>query len=381
MSTYWKPAEIIVHKRVKDDPVTDSIRTKCPGVPVRFVNAGSAAAVVDASQVLKRSGKTMLQKILAGKKVLYISPAAGGVVDTFFMPDERILCPHFRRLKLASNGCFYRCDWCYLKLTYRAAFPFITVRAQYDKILTQLQRAIKMSNVPLIFNSGELADSPALEHLTGAAGKFIPWFGNSDNGYLFMLTKSDSVDSILGLAHNRRTVIAWSLNDALCRANLKSVPRRLRGAYQLQKMVQNAGYPLRIHLDPIVPYNGWQRGYWDTIKRIFEQVCPERVTLGTLRFEEAYFKMRGSIFTSGPELPEHLEKMRPMFAPKPVAGRKRPLVGKYSFDEQRRVEIFNFIIRQIRMHWEGKVALCKESEAVWQKVGLDPSVQSCVCQL
>ena len=381
MSNHWKPAEIIVHKRVKDDPVTCRIRTKCPEVPVRFVNAGSAAAVVKASQVLSRSGKTMLQKILAGKNVLYISPAAGDVVDTFFMPDERILCPHFRRLKLASNGCFYRCDWCYLKLTYRAAFPFITVRAQYDKILTQLQRALSSSNVPLIFNSGELADSLALEHLTGAAKTFIPWFGKSDNGYLFMLTKCDSVDSILSLAHNRRTVIAWSLNDAFVSRKFEVGAPPLERRLQAAKKLQQAGYPLRIRLDPIVPYDGWQRGYSDTIKMIFEQVCPERVTLGTLRFEEAFFKMRKSIFTSGPELPALLEKMRPMFSPKTAVGRKRPLVGKYSFSEDKRVEIFNFIIRRIRMHWEGKIALCKESETVWQKVGLDPSGQSCVCQL
>jgi spore photoproduct lyase len=297
------------------------------------------------------------------------------------MPDDRILCPHFRRLKLASNGCFYRCDWCYLKLTYRAAFPFITVRAQYDKILTQLQRTLSASNSPLIFNSGELADSLALEHLTGAANTFIPWFGSSDNGYLFMLTKSDCVESILNLAHNRRTIIAWSLNDAFVSRKFEVGAPPLKRRLSAAKKAQQAGYPLRIRLDPIVPYNGWQKGYSDTIKRIFEQVCPERVTLGTLRFEEAFFKMRKSIFDSGPELPTFLDQMRPMFSPKSVAARKRPLVGKYSFDEERRVEIFKFVIRQIRTHWKGKVALCKESEFVWRKVGLEPSEQSCVCQL
>jgi spore photoproduct lyase len=381
MDNRWRPSEIIVHEKVKDDPVTGRIRAKCPGVPVRFVSKGTGAAVVDASQLLKASGKTMLQKILAGKKVLYISPAASGVVDTFYMPDERILCPHFRRLKLASNGCFYRCDWCYLKLTYRAAFPFITVRAQYDQILTQLQRALGASNSPLIFNSGELADSLALEHLTGAAKKFIPWFGSSKNGYLFMLTKSDHVESNLNLAHNRRTIIAWSLNGDFVSRKFEIGSPHLERRLLAAKKAQQAGYPLRIRLDPIVPYDGWQRGYSDTIKRIFEQVCPQGVTLGTLRFEEVFFKMRGSIFASGPELPALLEQMRPMFSPKSVAGKKRPLVGKYSFDEERRVEIFKFVIRQIRMHWDGKLALCKESESVWRKVGLEPSEQSCVCQL
>jgi hypothetical protein len=64
---------------------------------------------------------------------------AQSVVDVFTMPDDRMVCPHFERLKLASNGCFYQCDWCYLKLTYRAAFPFVTVRVQYDEIKKQLK--------------------------------------------------------------------------------------------------------------------------------------------------------------------------------------------------------------------------------------------------
>jgi spore photoproduct lyase len=100
-------------------------------------------------------------------------------------------------LKLASNGCFYQCDWCYLKLTYRAAFPFITVRVQYDKIKRQIEKRLDEMNLSIIFNSGELADSLAMEHLTKAGREFIPWFGKTENGYLFMLTKSDNVDAIL----------------------------------------------------------------------------------------------------------------------------------------------------------------------------------------
>ena len=83
----------------------------------------------------------MLDKILLGKQVVYIAPATDSV-DVFTMPDDRMVCPHFESLKLASNGCFYRCEWCYLKLTYRAAFPFITVRVQYEKIKEQLRKRL-----------------------------------------------------------------------------------------------------------------------------------------------------------------------------------------------------------------------------------------------
>ena len=155
----------------------------------------------------------MIKKIIAGKSVVYIVPTTD-VVDIFTMPDDRMICPHFDRLKLAANGCFYQCDWCYLKLTYRAAHPFITIRAQYNIIKEQLHKRLKQSRIPIIFNSGEFADSLSMEHLTRAGQEFIPWFGNSENGYLFMLTKSDNVRNILDLPHKGHTIIAWSMNNA-----------------------------------------------------------------------------------------------------------------------------------------------------------------------
>jgi spore photoproduct lyase len=123
-----------------------------------YVANGRANTIVNASERLKGT-ETMLDKILAGKKLWYISPAGNDVVDVFTMPDNRMMCPHFNRLKLASNGCFYQCDWCYLKLTYRVAFPFITIKAEYDRIKQRLARRIKAAGGPVIFNSGEMWDS------------------------------------------------------------------------------------------------------------------------------------------------------------------------------------------------------------------------------
>jgi len=193
MNNNWIPREIIVNEKIQDDPVTLRILMQCPGVPLTYVKKGLNTDILGASAILRNANGSMLDKILAGKSVMYVAPA-GSAVDAFDMPDTRMMCPHFDRLKLASNGCFYQCDWCYLKLTYRAAFPFITVRVQYDRIKEQLQKRINGTEVPVLFNSGELADSLALDHLTGAGREFIPWFGATDNGYLFMLTKEPDPD-------------------------------------------------------------------------------------------------------------------------------------------------------------------------------------------
>ena len=377
----WKPSEIIVHRKVENDPVTKFIIHQCEGIPVRFVSDGKPQSVVEVSELLSASGPGMLDKIISGKRVLFIAPSGIDTVDSFTMPDDRILCPHFDRLKLASNGCFYQCDWCYLKLTYRAAFPFITVRVEYDKILDQLCKKLSASPAPIIFNSGELADSLSLEHLTGAARKFIPWFGATENGYLFMLTKSDNVDDILDLRHNGHTIIAWSINNIDVSRKFEigapTFDRRLNAA----RRVQDAGYPLRIRLDPIVPFDGWQIAYTETVKTIFDTVQPERITLGTLRFESGFYKMRNSIFTSGPELPAILENMQPMFEPEIYPGKKMPSVGKWSYTEEKRIEIFDWAINEIRKYSDCKIALCKESASVWDNLGLDRSECSCACQL
>lgn len=376
----WKPKEIIVHEKVGNDPVTIYFIQQCPGVSVKYTNSGIPKKIVQLSDRLSHAGSSMLDKILAGKQVVYIAPATT-VVDVFTMPDDRIICPQFDRLKLASNGCFYQCDWCYLKLTYRAAFPFITIRAQYDKIKEQLYKRLRQTQDPVIFNSGELADSLSMEHLTRAGREFIPWFANSENGYLFMLTKSDNVDDILDLPHNNRTIIAWSMNNEEVSRRFEigapSFERRLSAAFK----VQEAGYPVRIRLDPIVPFEGWREAYSETIKQIFSKISPERVTLGTLRFEEGFYNMRNTIFTSGPDLPNFIEEMEPMFPPKRFFGLKKPKSGKYSFKEEKRTEIFGFAYNEIRKYSDCRIALCKESASIWKKLGMPLSRCSCVCQL
>jgi spore photoproduct lyase len=189
------------------------------------------------------------------------------------------------------------------------------------------------------------------------------------------------VDDILNLSHNGHTIIAWSMNNERVSQKFEigapAFERRLSAAVK----VQEAGYPVRIRLDPIVPFEGWREAYSETIKQIFSKICPDRVTLGTLRFEEGFYNIRNSIFTSGSDLPNFLENMQPMFPAKKFHGSKKPKSGKYSFSEEKRIEIFGFAIDEIRKHSDCKIALCKESAFVWNKLKMPLSRCSCVCQL
>ena len=371
----WKPKEVFVHASVRGDQTTGTIIRRCGNVPVTYVESGLPEEIVRKSKVLT-SASGFLDKVKAGKQVLYVAPA-GSAVDEFRITDDRMMCPHFPRLKLSSNGCYFACEWCYLKLTYRVAHPFITVRVQYEKIKEELEKKLRMTTQGVMFNAGELGDSLALDHLTGAAEAMIPWFGTTVNGYLFMLTKSDNVDHILTLPHNGHTALAWSMNapEVSTRYEVGAPPfeRRLEAA----RKAQTAGYPVRVRLDPIVPVGEWKGMYARTVRNIFRTITPERVTLGTLRFEPAFYRMRTTMFSSASDIGTYVDDMTPMFSPAP--GTKK--VGKYSYTKEARAEIFSYVVREIRKYSACPVALCKEEAEVWSSVGLDLSACACACQL
>jgi len=158
------------------------------------------------------------------------------------------------------------------------------------------------------------------------------------------------------------------------------------------RRAQEAGYPVRVLLDPIVLLPGWQRMYADMIGRIFTEIAPQRITLGTLRFKEQFYKNREALVgqeEAGLRLLTEMKQMVPMLPPMEVPTGKRgkdgrpqmkTSVGKYSYPEAIRVEIFRFAISEIRKHFAGPVALCKETVDIWRGVGLDPGRCACVCQ-
>lgn len=157
--------------------------------------------------------------------------------------------------------------------------------------------------------------------------------------------------------------------------NAPSFERRLAAA----KKVQDANYSVRIRIDPILKFNGWEQAYSEMINRLLTTIQPKRITLGTLRFEKNYFKNRESMFQNKRELLPIVDTMEPMLPVNQVNGKYS--IGKYSFPEQDRIEIFRFIISEVCKYSNAPIALCKEIKSVWDAVGLDSSNIQCVCQV
>lgn len=371
----WRPSEIIINNSVKNDPITQHILSECRGVPVKYVADSKPETIKAASDILSAASTgNVLTQINAGKSVVHIAPSSGTAVGEFTIEDKRMMCPEFDKLTTLSNGCYFKCDWCFLKGTYRANQNYITIRVEYDKIKAMLLKRLKTATAPVLFDTGEMADSLALEHLTKVGKTFIPWFAEQKNGYMYMLTKSTNIDDLLKLKHNNHSILAWSINAPIVSYQFEVGAASFSDRIAAAKKAQEAGYPIRLRLDPIIPIKNWQKLYAAAIESIFKDLKLERITLGTLRLEDAFYKNRKN-YLQFAAIRGLVETMVPMF-PKDANGS----IGKYSFPQEQRIEIFQFAIKEIRKYSECAIALCKETKDVWGAVGLDLKECKCVCQ-
>ena len=195
-----------------------------------------------------------------------------------------VVCPHFLELKWAY-GCPFDCSWCYLKGTFRFRPEGIKpVIKDYDKIEQHVREFLSSSSPPEILNTGEIADSLMWENGYTPFSKFIiPMFESQDKHKVLFLTKSTNIKHLLEINPHNQVIISFSLNaDKVAKKWEKKAPvvsKRIDAAGRLAE----AGYEIRVRIDPMVPMAGWQEGYRELIDQIFATFIPERITLGSLR--------------------------------------------------------------------------------------------------
>ncbi|GAH68463.1 unnamed protein product, partial [marine sediment metagenome] len=159
--------------------------------------------------------------------------------------------------------------------------------------------------------------------------------------------------------HNR-AIMSFSLNaDDVARKWEKGAPsvdRRIEAGRKLSQ----AGYEVRIRIDPIVPVPDWRKYYTNLIAQIFTNFMPERITLGSLRGLQS--TINGSTDKSWLQYLNENSNW----------GKK--------VDFKTRYEIYATIINLLRDSYNYRdVALCKETLAMWGRLGMDYKKIKCNC--
>jgi spore photoproduct lyase len=277
-------------------------------------------------------------------------------IHYFDQTPPGIVCPHFYVLAHA-NGCPYACDYCYLRLTLRH-YPEPTVFTNTARMFQELRDWLLSREEPSVLNAGELSDSLAWDRDTGLTQNLVPLFESQKKHKLLLLTKSTNVEGLLRMDPTPQVIVSFSINaPAVARRYERGAPpaeARLAAA----KKLREAGWEVRLRLDPVLPVEGWQDHYGEAVAAI-NTVKPAVVTLGSLRFFKtlvSHAPRATDVFGFGRDHQDPDQRLR--------------------LPEEQRVEMYRFCIERLE---NLRVGLCKETESVHKMLSLPAGRQSCNC--
>ncbi len=172
-----------------------------------------------------------------------------------------------------AEGCPAHCTYCYLAGSL-AGPPIIRAYANLPEILAELPPAVGGGTVTSVsearahegttFECSCYTDPLALEHLTGHLAACITRFGAWEAPVqLRFTTKFDAVGPLLGLPHNGRTRVRFSVNARAAERHEGGAPRVAARLVALRAMAE-AGYPVGLTVAPILRVPDWAAAY-DTL--------------------------------------------------------------------------------------------------------------------
>ena len=304
--------------------------------------------------------------LLDGTKETLVSRVGDGSIITRFdktpQPDSEtdVVCPHFLELKWAY-GCPFDCAWCYLKGTFRfrpdGAAPVVK---PYAKTETHVRAFLKQADSPEILNSGEIADSLMAEATEQPFSTFIiPLFQTQHLHKVLFLTKSSSVENLLEIDPHTQAIISFSLN-AVPVAERWEVAPHVRKRIEAAGKVADAGYEVRVRIDPMVPIEAWAEHYSELLAMIFDHFAPERITLGSLRGLQS--TINGCADKTW------------------VRYLKESSNWGKKIDFKTRLAMYSAVIDELATNHDfHRVALCKETVQAWESLGMDYKQIRCNC--
>ena len=335
---------IYIEEGLKGERVEQNIIQRAP-------KTAQIEYIQDASRILRQhrqeGNKESRQKLLVHSyKGRFFSSCPGS--------DGMVCCQYF--VLHLGQGCLYNCHYCYLQGFLNN--PLITLHGNLNELFTELDKIIQKKNFPFRIGTGEYTDSLLLEPLTGQAAALVEYFSRLPHAVLELKTKSSHVDSLLNLEHRGRTVVSWSLNPPALINKIEEGTASLEERLEAAAKVQEAGYRVGFHLDPVIYFEDWEKQYHNLIDSIFSVIKPDNtawISIGSFRYTPALKKIIQANF------PEDTLIRQGEMSP----GSD----GKYRYFKTQRQEMFVSIKKKIEsVNPRLFLYLCMENKRMWQNV-------------
>ncbi len=287
------------------------------------------------------------------KETVRLTVNKGPVIRSCPGTREYVCCGY--RILHVGTGCPLDCSYCILQ-AYLSEHD-LRVFADFERISRSVKEAASAQPGELFrLGTGEFTDSMALDHLTEFSRFIVPVIQRTPNAVLEFKTKTVNVGNLLRLDDPDRIIVSFSLNSPQTARNEEHRAASLTSRIRTAARLQDKGFALGFHFDPIVRHEGWREGYAETVELLFHHVDPDRViwiSMGCLRFMPQLKPIIRSKFPSS-RLP--YEEFIP------------GLDGKLRYPHPWRVEMFHHLEGLIRAHApEVFTYLCMESTGIWEK--------------
>lgn len=345
-----KPAKIFADHTLSDAPLVHKIISRLPGVPVIWGEEKEFRNLTLAQTKLAPSKEYIL--VLQRQHGPFIRPCPG---------TQNYLCCGYQIIDFAAN-CSLGCHYCILQAYLN--FPHMVVYANVGDLLAQLDTYLtKNANKMVRLGTGEFTDSLWWDELTGISGTLVPFIGQRENAVLELKTKTTQIEQLEDLPHAGRVIISWSVNSRECIRRYEEHTPSLEERLQAAASVQEWGYRLGFHFDPIIHYPGWEEGYREAVRLIFDYADPgviAWISLGAFRFMP---KLKDIIADKYPQDKFIYEEF--------ILG----LDKKLRYFKPLRIKMYRVLHQAIREFAPDIcVYLCMESKEVWQEAfGYEPS--------
>ena len=248
--------------------------------PIHFIADGRAASLplADAADSFASGKRRMI--IMRRRSPFLMACPAG---------SAKFACCGYLVLTLASN-CPMDCSYCFLQ-EYVADNPGFQIYANYDDAFAEIDKLIASApNRHFRIGTGELADSLAMDSITGLSLDLVKFFASRETLTLELKTKTDEIENLLEMDPRGRVLVSWTLSPQRLFESSEhrtaSPSQRIAAA----KCVLEAGYRVAFHLDPIVAYPEAERDYIELMDELFSSIAPAKISfisMGGLRMTPA----------------------------------------------------------------------------------------------
>ncbi|MCR9205890.1 MAG: hypothetical protein NXH75_15005 [Halobacteriovoraceae bacterium] len=197
--------------------------------------------------------------------------------------------PHYYFIH--AYNCIYECEYCYLQGYFQS--PDIVLFLNHEDVRSEMKELCEKHHDQTVwFHAGEFSDSLALTHLTGELPFYLETFKELPNAKLELRTKSANIKPLLELEPIANVITSFSLSpeSRIKKTDLKTPP--LKARLKAMKSLQERGFPLGIHLDPIIHEDNFEETYNILFKEIQEHLDVEKVeyvSMGVVRFTSKVF--------------------------------------------------------------------------------------------